>query len=281
MNKLLSKYDVIGRPDDVEPILRIVNNYPQFKRDSKSPDFYVLVGGDGTITWKENKWKLYSIPNIPILHVHYRQDSVKTLGFAADVDLNNLPAALDDIIDQKYFLEEEKLIDCIINDERKDTAINDIVIQHENRFCTLLFDAVIDTGNYKIPLPKQRLPSPKCDMFLVSTPYGSTAWNLSAGGPIHVYDTACMGINITHTPIKHEHYICKLEYVLNVKVFCDALVGVDGASSIYRVKEGDQISITQSDRHITIIRTKNTAEPLVSKIRRQIRFSEESIVKSG
>jgi len=276
----LSTYAVLGRRKDIKPVIEIIRKYDHFKQDTVSPSFYVLVGGDGTLIYKGNKLKLYQKPNIPVLHVHYRSNTDKTQGFAADIDLRNLDRALTDIINEQYFIQEEKLIDFILNGERKDSAINDVAIQHKKRSATLLFEAVIDKGNEKLPLPREILPSPKPDMLLVCTPYGSTAWNLSTGGPIHI-DSDCMGINIVNTPIKQEHYICKMGYVLNIKLFCDAIVCVDGTDSVYRTKKGSEISISQSDRRIKIIRTKYTVESLASKIQRQIKFAGQSMVKTG
>jgi NAD+ kinase len=275
----LSTYDVLGRPEDVKPVIEIIRKYDHFKQDTVSPSFYVLVGGDGTLIYKRNKLKLYKRPNAPVLHVHYRSNTDKTQGFAADINLRNIDRALKDIINEQYFIREEKLIDFILNGERKDSAINDVTIQHKKRFATLLFEAVVDKGNEKLPFSLEILPSPKPDMLLVCTPYGSTAWNLAIGGPIHI-DSDCMGINIVNTPTKHEHYICKMEHVLNVKLFCDAIVGVDGAGSVYRTKEGSEISISQSDRRIKIIRTTYTFENLASKIQRQIEFAKQSMVKT-
>lgn len=274
----LTRYDVLGRPEDVAPVLDAIRKYTEFNQDPKSPQFYVLVGGDGTVTWKQNKEKLFRTPKVPILHVHYREDSVKTQGFAADVYSKNLDIALKDIIDGHYVIQKEKLLDCIINGEKKDTAINDIAIRNEENFSTLLFDAVIDTGNCEEILRKKTLVSPKCDMFLICTPYGSTAWYLSIGGSIHV-DSDCMGIGITNIPIKQGFYTTKLKYVLSVRVHCNALVGIDGNSSVYDVKESDEITITQSKRRLKLIRTKNTIEDLDSKIERQIEFSKRSIMR--
>lgn len=267
----LNTYDMLGRPEDVDPVSRVISKYTQFKHDPKSPDFLIVVGGDGTLVWRGNRERVY---NTRILRVHHRENSPKTLGYTADVNLNNLDVALKDIIDDNYFLQEEKLIDCFINGEEKDTAINDVAIIHKQPFHTLLFDAVVDKGKIKVVLP-----SPKCDRFLVSTPYGSAAWNFSSGGAIDL-DADCMLINITGSTIKHERYISNLRYPLYVRVFCDALVGVDAPSgNIYEAKDGDKIAMVKSDKRISFIRTNNTLESLVSKIYRQIEHSRKSVKK--
>jgi len=272
----LNTYDMLGRPEDIEPVSGVIRTYSQFKRDLKSPDFLIVVGGDGTLVWREYRERVY---NSRILRVHQRKESRKTQGYTADItNLDKLRTALDDITNGDYFLQEEKLIDLFVNDEKRDTAIYDIAIIHKNPFYTLLFDAVVD--RYKIKID-EALPSPKCDKFLVSTPHASAAWSFSVGGPINL-DADSMLINIVGSPIRPDCFTANMEYPLYVKVYCDVFIGVDAPSgNIHEAKDGAEILIKESDKRISFIRTTNTLESLLEKTYRRIEHSQKPVKQSG
>ncbi len=199
-----------------------------------------------------------------------------TLGCAADVNLTNLDIALKDIVDGNYFLQEEKLIDCFINGEKKDSAINDVSIVNDKQLDMLLFDAVLYVGRRK-----ETLPLSTADMILVSTPYGSRAWAANTGGPIVIDLPNSMTINITGTSIKHEHFVTSSKNTLRVEVLCDALVGIDGRNPVYKVKNGDKISVRGSSKRVSFIRTYNTLESSRNKTKREVNYHLKPVKKSS
>lgn len=267
----LTTYEILGRPEDIEPVSQVIRKYIQFIHKPDSPDFVIVVGGDGTLAYKPNRERTY---NSRILRVHYRRDNKNTQGYAADVNLDNLDAALKDIINGDYLLQEEKLIDLFINGEKKDSAITDIFMENNEPPLMLLFySSINDTKG----VPILEVPLSACDTFLASTPYGSTAWNLAIGGPIIVADPNSMTANFVGTIIKHEHYVTDSKNSVYIKLYSDAIVGVDGRNIIYEVKKGDQIVITGSDKRVHFIRTTNTYESFKEKTRRQVLHSLKPI----
>lgn len=265
----LSKYEILGKPEDIVPILKIIERYPQLKHNPRSPDFYLLVGGDGTILSRDVKKRVYGMP---VLRVHYRKSSLKTLGFTADVNITNLDAALTDVLNGDFSLEEEKLLGCIINDRIKDDAINEVAIKPRDVSSTLLVKVDVNADGHS-----EQLPSPKCSGLVISKKYGSTAWNLSVGGPINL-GVDCIHVNMESAPIKQANYIVNPNYGLFFEVLCDSWVTVDRA--VYKTNRGSKIKVEESDKQITFIRTKNTRESLMDKIRRQTMFNLAGIQKS-
>lgn len=270
---MLKKYSILGTAEDIKPVLKAMRKYHQLEYDPNSPDFYVVVGGDGTILHRDIKERVYEMP---VLRVHYRKNSLKTLGFTADVNLTNLDIALKDIIyghmDKDFFLEEENLLDCLINGRRKDTAINEVGVKPRDVSSAILFklDAEAD-GNL------ESLPSPKCSGLVISKKYGSTAWNLSVGGPINL-GVDCIHVNMESSPIKQANYILNPNYKLHLQILCDSWVTVD--RSMYKADSGSRVKIEKSDKYISFIRTKHTREGLIDKIRRQTTFSLSGIEKA-
>ena len=140
------------------------------KSDFNKMDFMLVLGGDGTFLSL-----VRAIQNraVPILGIH-----LGDLGFLAKVTLKDLFYRLDQVAKNNYFVEDRSLIKSKI---RKDdqtiehVSLNDFVFANGESFRMLNTSVRVDdhfVGNYK------------ADGLIISTPTGSTAYSLSAGGPI-------------------------------------------------------------------------------------------------
>ena len=150
--------------------------------DIKKSDIIFSVGGDGTFL----KTARLSCGK-PIIGVN-----TGTLGYLTEVTPDNLKTALEDILNEKYYIEDRMMIEGeIIRADGKvieiPEALNEIAIS-KNTFGVVRFDAIVNG---------KRINSYTADGILICTPTGSTAYNLSCGGPI-VDPTAKI---ITLTPI--------------------------------------------------------------------------------
>ena len=140
------------------------------KNDFNKMDFMLALGGDGTFLSLAR-----SIQNrsVPILGIH-----LGDLGFLAKVTLKDLFHRLDQVARDDYFVEHRSLIKAKINKENNDiehVSLNDFVFANGESFRMLNISVLVDghfVGNYK------------ADGLIISTPTGSTAYSLSAGGPI-------------------------------------------------------------------------------------------------
>jgi NAD+ kinase len=137
----------------------------------KRCDLVIAMGGDGTFLSAARVTADYDVPVIGI--------NLGRLGFLVDISPNDLPAKLHDML-QGHFIEETRslLHTKIIRDDRiihEETAVNEVVI---HRWVTpSMIEIVTKIDNVF-------LNSQRSDGMIISTPTGSTAYSLSAGGPI-------------------------------------------------------------------------------------------------
>lgn len=131
----------------------------------------IVVGGDGTLIQAARD--LYD-KDIPFIGVN-----MGTLGFLAEFDESNLEQALDRIVADEYFIEERIMLQGSIvrdgNTIAENIAWNDIVFTRGG--CLRVID-------FNVYVNGQFLKMYSADGMIISTPTGSTAYNLSAGGPI-------------------------------------------------------------------------------------------------
>lgn len=136
----------------------------------------IVLGGDGTIIQTAND--LMTL-NIPILGVN-----LGTLGFLAEIEKQHVEGALDRMFKDDYRIENRIMLegDIIYSPMHQDHpqnntgyALNDIVITRKG------FSRIISLGIY---VNDELVDNFLGDGVIISTPTGSTAYNLSAGGPI-------------------------------------------------------------------------------------------------
>lgn len=139
-------------------------------------DCAIVLGGDGTIIQTANDLMAY---NIPILGVN-----LGTVGFLAEIEEHHIEEALDNLFDGSYHVENRLMIRGEViqhiqkpcdSDDKVHNALNDIVIARKG------FSRIISLGIY---VNDQLVDDFRGDGVIISTPTGSTAYNLSAGGPI-------------------------------------------------------------------------------------------------
>jgi NAD+ kinase len=137
----------------------------------KQADFAVVFGGDGTIL---SAARDICEADVPVLGVN-----VGKLGFLAEFSVDELLELFDRVTDDPELIEKRMILTCTINRDGKEyftsTAVNDVVISAGAPF------NMVET---KISVKSQPVVSCIGDGLIVSTPTGSTAYNLSAGGPI-------------------------------------------------------------------------------------------------
>lgn len=134
-------------------------------------DLAIIIGGDGSMLKASNILARYNIKIIGI--------NLGTIGFLTDLHPNSALIELSDIIAGNFINEKRFLLDVMIHDYNKliklGTAINEVVL-HTNTIRKMIeFELHID-NNFIFSL--------RSDGLIISTPTGSTAYSLSAGGPI-------------------------------------------------------------------------------------------------
>lgn len=136
----------------------------------KGTDMLVVLGGDGTLLWCARA----ALPmGVPILGIDYGE-----LGFLSEVEARQAKKFLRKVLDGRYGVRERMVIECEIRRKGKKTgrhfAINDIVVSKCS--ARLLRLRACINGEYFHEFPG--------DGLILSSSTGSTAYSLSAGGPI-------------------------------------------------------------------------------------------------
>ena len=135
-------------------------------------DMLICVGDDGVIlkTLLELRDK-----QIPLLGVR----TPGNLGFLAETSTTNFDSYIDNILEGNWKVEERSRIEAEIDGEKTSPALNEIAI-FAKRSATLI--------HYTLKINEEFMWRDSADGVIVSTPSGSTAYALSAGGPIVTYD---------------------------------------------------------------------------------------------
>lgn len=137
----------------------------------QSIDFAVVVGGDGTFLDVARAIVDYDVPLLGV--------NLGRLGFLTDVSPETMMITLDEVLANNYECEQRTLLEVVITQgERtvfKEVAFNDVVLHKTDSPRMIEFETFID-GRF--------LNSQRSDGLIIATPTGSTAYSLSAGGPI-------------------------------------------------------------------------------------------------
>lgn len=207
----------------------------------------IVLGGDGTLIQAARD--LSSI-NVPVFGIN-----IGTLGYLTEIDMEQAFPAIDRIMADEYNIDTRMILRGRVyrGDDKlySDIALNDIVINRMGSLKIINFDIFVN-GEYLITYP--------ADGLIVSTPTGSTAYNLSAGGPIVRPQTDC----IVMTPVcphvlNKSSVIFGGEDVLEVRMTPsrsgveERVVTFDGTDYINLVS-GDRIVISRSDTRASLIR---------------------------
>lgn len=221
-------------------------HFDEVEEKLDSCDALVCLGGDGTILHAS---KLSSKKNIPILGIN-----IGTLGFMAELESSEI-SMLKMLSEGKYSIEERMMLKVCVRSGGKvvytEHALNDAVVTK---------GAVARVLQMRVCCNDAEVMSFSGDGVILATPTGSTAYSLSAGGPI-VEPTA---ENILITPIcaHGQNFSCFVtEATRNITVNVDkigrrnAFLSVDGGRA-YRLESTDTVCVTKSDHVTKLIRLK-------------------------
>lgn len=224
----------------------------------------IVLGGDGTMLRAARE---YQGRNIPFIGVN-----LGTLGYLAEVEKDQIDTALDSLMADRYEIESRMMLSGIpvVSGAAMEpmTALNDIVINRSGALHVI---------HFKIYVNGQLLSTYSADGMIISTPTGSTAYNLSAGGPI--VEPRARLIMMTpvcsHTLAHNRTIILSEDDVIDVEIAeykqeerQEVDASFDGRHSI-RLKEGDKIRIIRSQQVTRIIKLSEVSflETLRKKMR--------------
>ena len=129
-------------------------------------DLIIVFGGDGTLLASARRYLKF---NIPILGIN-----MGTVGFLTDIKIEDFESVIKDIIDGNCKIEERNLVSATFNNTTV-YGLNEIVI-HSGAYTQLM--------RYRLSVNEKVVYEQRSDGLIIATPTGSTAYALSAGGPI-------------------------------------------------------------------------------------------------
>jgi NAD+ kinase len=149
-------------------ITDILTEYKQYSTNinDMTSDIVLCIGGDGTVLYAQNT---LSKKKIPVLSIN-----MGTVGFLTEVDPEDIFECLDKLLSYDFFIEERMQLDILCDKEWK-TVLNELVLMTNQAAKMLDLTVCVDD---------EIVDEILSDGLIISTPSGSTAYAMSAGGPI-------------------------------------------------------------------------------------------------
>ena len=213
----------------------------------KSVDFVVVIGGDGTILRVARSAAIF---DTPILGINFG-----TLGYLADVEKVNAIDAIEKVLNGDFTIENRMMLEPYVErgcvSHEINLALNEVCIT--NSVCSRMIKLSVEVnGEY--------FDTFRADGIIVSTPTGSTAYNLSAGGPILSPHTELMTItHICPHTLYARPFVIDGNDVVRIRVqsnYNNVQMSCDGQSTVQM--KNDDVIVVKKSRYVTrIIKTTN------------------------
>lgn len=213
----------------------------------------LVLGGDGTLI---RAVRDLGRRNLPLLGIN-----LGTVGYLTDVELKDFRHALDRLFQSSPDVEERMMISGVFRENDRDLALNDIVLAREGKIRIVQFNIYVNGTLLNTYL---------ADGVIISTPTGSTGYNLSAGGPIVEPTARLMVITpICSHALNTSSIVLSEEDIIEVEI-CQGRYGKQEQVSVC-FDGAEQTTLVTGDR-VRIQKAEETA--------RLIKLNRESFLKT-
>ena len=216
-----------------------------FESMCEAADFLVSLGGDGTLLSLVRRSYGFHKPVVGI--------NAGNLGFLADITIEDVDTFLDRLLVGEYRIDDRMMIEGYIRKKSGTKisfiAFNDVVITSPEPSKMVKVNASIDG---------ERFNSYTGDGLIISTPTGSTAYNLSAGGPILYPLTQAFIITpvLAHSLANQRPLVVPADFSIELDAEkYRAIASIDG-QEVYELEEGDVLYIAGAKIGATLIHRK-------------------------
>lgn len=218
---------------------------PRAQLATRPLDLVIVLGGDGTLL---SAARVTAAIDVPLLGVN-----LGSLGFLTEVPLQSLYSMLEAIVQGRAAVEHRSLMQCELvrgdSVRGKYLVFNDAVVNKTDLARLNTYDLYID---------KAFVSSYRADGMIVATPTGSTAYSLSAGGPVLMPSIKAFVItpvaphSLTHRPLVVPDSV-EIEILLRTEDEV-AYLSLDGQPGM-DLSDGDRVRCRRSEHQVNLFRT--------------------------
>ncbi len=211
---------------------------------ARTLDLVIVLGGDGTLL---SAVRETAESDAPLLGVN-----LGSLGFLTDVPLPSLFSMLDSIAQGRTAIEQRSLMHCdllrgeqVLSNYR---AFNDVVVNKT---------ALARLNHYELYVDRAFVASYRADGMIVATPTGSTAYSLSAGGPVVMPTVKAFVVTpVAPHSLTHRPLIVPDSAVIEILLRSEevAYLSLDGQPGL-DLRDGDRVRCRLSEHKVKLFRT--------------------------
>ncbi len=236
--------DLINRAEAAGVATRVTRDFPLPEGLLQDVDACCVIGGDGTLLGAA---PAAAAAGIPLLGVNRG-----SLGFLTTWTAEEARDYLPTLLAGDFATQERALLSCRVGNSEPVSALNDILIKDASNSRLVRLEVFADN---------ELVTDYLCDGLIFSTPTGSTAYNLSAGGPIIHPDAEVLAMTpiCPHT-LSNRSIIFRAGVRLRVRNLsenaCDLVIAADGRARPAPAA-GDAIEISLSPRRLRLIQRRH------------------------
>lgn len=225
-----------------------INDFPLMSvaEIGASADVAIVIGGDGTMLGIARQIAPFHVPLIGVNHGR--------LGFITDIPRGEMMTAITQILNGKHIAEKRSLLEAVVVRQGEQIfygeAFNDIVLSRGTG--SGMIELRVDVDNHF-------MYNQRSDGLIISTPTGSTAYALSAGGPLlHPSLQGITMVPIAPHALSNRPIVLPDSCVIQVEIVSgrDASVNFD-MQTFAHLQHGDQVIIRRSSHYVTFLHPEN------------------------
>ncbi|AKB18644.1 MULTISPECIES: NAD(+)/NADH kinase [unclassified Methanosarcina] len=219
-----------------------IEGTPVEKMRDQGVELIISVGGDGTVLRNIAKMK----DPLPVLGIN-----MGTLGFLVDVEPEDAIETIEEVLYGFSYLERMR-VDVFLNGEMLETATNEVAVMSAKPAKIIQFEVHINDC---------RLDEIRADGVVFATPTGSTAYAMSAGGPIvNPRVNAIVVVPVAPFKLSSRPWVIPSDSEVTIKLSDnkkEAVIAIDGQKS-YRIRPDDVVKLKKSKYPARFVRIADT-----------------------
>jgi NAD+ kinase len=221
-----------------------INDYPHKKVEdfAGSIDLAIVLGGDGTMLGIGRQLAGSKVPLVGV--------NLGRLGYMTDIPIQDVRTVLTEIMAGHYEADERTLLDAVVLRDGKvinrALALNDVVVNRSG------ISGMVELA---VKVNDSFMYNQRSDGLIISTPTGSTAYALSAGGPIlHPRVAGILLVPIAPHALSNRPIVLPQDAKTSIEVISgrEVIVNFD-MQSLTHLQVGDRVDVRQSDKTISLL----------------------------